>query len=50
MYDNLDYDDSKVKQESQRVIYHAPENNVPPFWRIDQDGHYYLLIDLQNTN
>ena len=27
-----------------RATYRAPEYNVPPFWRIGQAGHFYLLI------
>ena len=38
------------KQEAQRATYRAPEYNVPPFWKISQDGNFCLLISLKNTN
>ena len=30
--------------------YRALEYNVPPFWRIGQDGHFGLLIGSKNTS
>ena len=35
------------KQEAQRATYRAPEYNVPPFWQINQDGNFCLLISLK---
>ena len=39
-----------IKQEAQRATYHAPEFNVPPFWRISQGSHFYLQIRPKNKN
>ena len=38
------------KQEAQRATYHAPEYNVPPFWRIGQGSHLVFPIGRKNTN
>ena len=37
MFDHINLAQVK-KQEAQRATYRAPENNVPPFWRIGQGG------------
>ena len=39
-----------AKQEAQRATYHAPENDMPPFWGIGQGGHFCILISPKNIN
>ena len=39
----------KTKQGTHRATYRAPEYNTPPFWRISQRSHFYLLIGKKKT-